>query len=200
MSSKFNDKNIIPRYSLLAVCLVVVGVFVIAKALYTMTAGRDYWMQVASRQKKDSVQVKPVRGNILSCDGQLMASSLPEFKIYMDFNALKQAGNDSLWNVKLDSIAQGLNHIFPTCSAADFKAHLQEGYKKVSKHWPIWDDRIDYSTFTEVKALPVFNLPKFKSGFHWEEFNARRRPSAHWHNVPSAICSEQRILHDVGWN
>lgn len=78
--------------------------------------------------------------------------------------------------VKLDSIAQGLNHIFPTCSAADFKAHLQEGYKKVSKHWPIWDDRIDYSTFTEVKALPVFNLPKFKSGFHWEEFNARRRP------------------------
>ena len=176
MSSKFNDKNIIPRYSLLAVCLVVVGVFVIAKALYTMTAGRDYWMQVASRQKKDSVQVKPVRGNILSCDGQLMASSLPEFKIYMDFNALKQAGNDSLWNVKLDSIAQGLNHIFPTCSAADFKAHLQEGYKKVSKHWPIWDDRIDYSTFTEVKDLPVFNLPKFKSGFHWEEFNARRRP------------------------
>lgn len=94
MSSKFNDKNIIPRYSLLAVCLVVVGVFVIAKALYTMTAGRDYWMQVASRQKKDSVQVKPVRGNILSCDGQLMASSLLEFKIYMDFNALKQAGND----------------------------------------------------------------------------------------------------------
>ena len=65
-----------------------------------MTIDRDYWMQVASKQKKDSVEVKPVRGNILSCDGQLMASSLPEFKIYMDFNTLKTAGNDSLWNVR----------------------------------------------------------------------------------------------------
>ena len=176
MSSKFNDKKILPRFSCLAVCLTVCAFAVLIKAFCTMTIDRDYWMQVASKQKKDSVEVKPVRGNILSCDGQLMASSLPEFKIYMDFNTLKTAGNDSLWNVKIDSIAQGLNHIFPTKSAAAFKADLEEGHRKVSKHWPIWDDRIDYSTFTEVKALPVFNLSKFKSGFHWEEFNARRRP------------------------
>ncbi|WP_288918090.1 penicillin-binding protein [uncultured Prevotella sp.] len=176
MSSKFNDKKIIPRYGLLSFFITIGAIAVVAKAFYIMTGERDYWMAVASRQKKDSVQVKPVRGNILSCDGQLMASSLPEFKIYMDFNTLKTTGNDSLWNVKLDSIAQGLNRIFPSKSAAQFKADLTEGHNKCSKHWPIWDERIDYSTFTEVKDLPVFRLPKFKSGFHWEEFNARRRP------------------------
>lgn len=176
MSSKFNDKKTIPRYALLAVLMTLTAIAVIAKALYTMTGNRSYWMQVASKQKKDSVEVKPVRGNILSCDGQLMASSLPEFKIYMDFNALKEAGNDSLWNAKIDSIAIALNTIFPTKSAKDFKRDLMEGYKKTSKHWAIWDARIDYSTFTEVKALPVFRLSKYQSGFHWEDFNARRRP------------------------
>lgn len=176
MSSKFNDRKIIPRYSLLAVLMTIVAIGVVGKALYTMTAKRGYWTEVASKQKRDSVEVKPVRGNILSCDGQLMASSLPEFKIYMDFNALKEAGNDSLWNAKIDSIADGLSHIFPTKTAADFKSNLQEGYNKTSKHWAIWKERIDYSTFTEVKALPVFNLSKYQSGFHWEEFNARRRP------------------------
>ncbi len=56
-----------------------------------MTAKRDYWLKVAERQKKDSVTVKPNRGNILSCTGQLMASSLPEFKVFMDFKALKDS-------------------------------------------------------------------------------------------------------------
>ena len=35
---------------------------------------------------------------------------------------------------------------------------------------------LDYNTYTEVKQLPLFRLPKYKSGFHEEEFNARRRP------------------------
>lgn len=34
------------------------------------TVERDYWLKVASRLKKDSVDMKPVRGNILSCDGR----------------------------------------------------------------------------------------------------------------------------------
>ena len=69
-------------------------------------------MQVADRVKNDSVKVKPARGNILSCKGQFLASSLPEFKVYMDFKALKDANNDSLWDAKIDSIAEGLHHIF----------------------------------------------------------------------------------------
>jgi cell division protein FtsI (penicillin-binding protein 3) len=53
---------------------------------------------------------------------------------------------------------------------------MEEGHKKMSQHWPIWPRRIDYNTYTEVKQLPLFRLPKYKSGFHEEEFNARRRP------------------------
>jgi len=176
MSSKFNYKKIMPRYSVIALVMTLVALSVVGKTLYIMTAEKQYWMKVASRQKRDSVIVKPIRGNILSCDGQLMASSLPEFKIYMDFNALHEAGNDSLWDAKIDSIAAGLNQIFPSKSAEKFKEELGEGRAKKSRHWTIWEKRIDYSTFTEVKSLPVFKLSKYKSGFHWEEFNARRRP------------------------
>lgn len=176
MSSKFNYKKIMPRYSVIALVMTLVALSVVGKTLYIMTAEKQYWMKVASRQKRDSVIVKPIRGNILSCDGQLMASSLPEFKIYMDFNALHEAGNDSLWDAKIDSIAAGLNQIFPSKSAGKFKEELGEGRARKSRHWAIWERRIDYSTFTEVKSLPVFKLSKYKSGFHWEEFNARRRP------------------------
>ncbi len=173
--SKFDSNKVMPRYSAIAILMTVIAVLVVGKTLYLMTAKRDYWLKVADRVKKDSVSVKPMRGNILSCDGQLMASSLPEFKLFMDFKALHDAKSDSLWDVKVDSICMGLNHIFPEKSVSSFKQELAEGRKKMSRHWAIWGKRVDYNTYTEVKALPVFNLSQNKSGFHVEEYNARKR-------------------------
>ncbi len=173
--SKFEHKKVMPRYNAIAIILTIVALAVIGKSFYIMTAKRDFWLKVSERQKRDSVYVKPNRGNILSCNGYLMASSLPEFKIYMDFAALAAAGNDSLWEVKKDSIYMGLHKIFPEISAAQFKKDLEEGKQKKSQHWAVYSKRIDYSTFSETRELPVFKMSSVKGGFHWEEFNARKR-------------------------
>lgn len=186
--SKFNSDKVMPRYFAIAVVLTLIGFAVLGKAMYIMTAEKDYWTQVADRLKRDSVSVKPSRGNILSCDGQLMASSIPEYKVFMDFQAgmddsVSARRRDSLWTEKIDSICIGLNQIFPSRTAEEFKANLQEGRRKIMKngkagarHWAIWPRRIDYNTFCEVKALPIFREPKYTSGFHWDEYNARRKP------------------------
>jgi cell division protein FtsI (penicillin-binding protein 3) len=179
--SKFNSGKVMQRYFFIAALLTLVGVCIVAKAFYIMTAEKSYWATVQEQLKHDSIPVKPNRGNILSCDGQLMASSIPEYKIYMDFQT-GGAERDSLWQLKLDSICIGLNEIFPEMSADEFRAHLEQGRLKETKsgvgsrHWPIWKRRINYNTFSEVRKLPVFRMSKYKSGFHWEEFNARNRP------------------------
>ena len=152
------------------------AVAVLAKAFYTMTAGKEYWKAVANRLVVENKPVPPARGNILSCDGQLMASSLPVYNIFMDFNALHEAGNDSLWDAKLDSICMGLHAIFPEQPVDSFRANLEKGKELMSKHWPIWKRRINYSTFCEVKTLPVFSMPSYKGGFHIDKFDSRRRP------------------------
>ncbi len=179
--SKFDNDKVLPRYIAIAVVLTLISFAVIGKALYIMTAKKQYWTEVADRLKRDSVSVKPNRGNILSCDGQLMASTIPEYKIYIDFQA---AGfeKDSLWLSKIDSVCEGLSKIFPY-TAHEFKVLLEKGRHKVNgngtvgaRHWPIYPRRINYNTYVEVKSLPFFNMPKYKSGFHEEEFNARRRP------------------------
>ena len=191
-----------PRYFAIAVVLTFVGFAIVGKAMYIMTAKKQYWTDVASRLKRDSVSVKPNRGNILSCDGQLMATSIPEYKMYIDFQAgaddsIGAHRRDSIWEEKIDTICHELSEIFPSKSAAEFKAHLLEGKNKVTKsgkvgarHWPIWPKRIDYNTFCEVHKLPILDKPfnsekiengviirsSFKSGFCVEEYNARRRP------------------------
>ena len=166
----------------IAIVLTLIGIAVIGKAFYIMTAKKQYWTEVADRLKRDSVSVKPTRGNILSCDGQLMATSIPEYKIYMDFQAAAFE-DDSLWLDKVDSLCEGLHKIFPQRTAAEFKAHLEEGRTKQLRNgstgarwWNIWPRRIDYNTYCEVKQLPFLNMPRYKSGFTHEEFNSRRFP------------------------
>ena len=150
--SRFRQDKVIPRYMVIAIALTLIGIAVVGKAFYIMTAKKQYWTEVADRLKRDSVSVKPIRGNILSCDGQLMATSIPEYKIYMDFQAAAFE-DDSLWLDKVDSLCDGLHRIFPQRTAAEFKAHLEEGRHHVLRNgtvgarwWSIWPRRHGAST------------------------------------------------------
>ena len=85
----------------------------------------------------------------------------------------------------------------PEKTAGEFKRYLLNGLKEEKRHFPIWKNRIDYNTYKEVKKLPIFKYAKFKSGFHEEEFNARRRPFGSLAHAPLAIYMVLKTLLDV---
>lgn len=180
-----NKKNIMTRYFFVILIMALIGIAVVVKAAITMFAEREYWQEVADRFVKENVKVKPNRGNIISSDGKLMASSLPEYKIYMDFMSGEkdekrrikdQEHKDSLLRASLDSISMGLNKIFPDKSIAEFKAHLKKGRREKSRNYLIYPKRISYIQYKEVKQLPIFRLNRYKGGFHELAFNQRKKP------------------------
>lgn len=169
------QKKIMLRYSFIILLMVLVGIAIVIKAGVIMFAERQYWNDVADRFVKENVTVRPNRGNIISSDGQLMASSLPEYRIYMDFKA-GGAVKDSLLMLHLDSICDGLHQIFPDMSAREFKNHILKGRKKGSRNYLLYPKRISYIQYKEAKALPVFNMSKYRGGFHEQAFNQRKKP------------------------
>lgn len=170
-----NQKNIMLRFSFIILFMVLLGIAIICKAGVIMFAERQYWKDVADRFVKENVTVRPTRGNIISSDGQLMASSLPEYKIYMDFKAGGEV-KDSLLMLYMDSICEGLHQIFPDKSKGEFKSHILKGRKKGSRNYLLYPKRISYIQYKEAKRLPVFNLNKYKGGFHEQAFNQRKKP------------------------
>lgn len=180
-----NKKSIMNRYFFVMLVMALIGVAIVVKAGVTMFAERQYWQDVADRFVKENVTVKPNRGNIISSDGKLMASSLPEYRIYMDFMSGEkdekkrqkdQARRDSIFKTNLDSICIGLNKIFPDKSAKEFKAHLQKGRQAKSRNYLIYPKRISYIQYKEVKRLPVFCLNRYKGGFKELAYNQRKKP------------------------
>ena len=171
--SKFNKDKVLPRYLFVAVLLTMIGMAVIVKAGYTMTANKNYWEVVADGLKSDSDSVRPNRGNIFSSDGQLLASSIPEYKIFMDFQAGGSQDTvwihkrDSIWKADLDSLCDGLHAIFPDWTAEQFKNRLEEGRRLVitnkkgeqsvgARHWWVWNKRINYSTYCDTSKYSNF--------------------------------------------
>lgn len=177
MSSSFDRKKIIPRYKIIAYIIVFLGVCIIVKASYVATAEREYWTKVANRLKADSLEVQPTRGNILSDDGQLLASSLPKYRLFIDFSAMCRSGNDTLWTDSMvTALSEALYDIYPLKSVAEMKTHLQEGFEKESPYWLIWKQRVSYDIYSQVKLLPIMELSPYRGGLCAEEYNGRERP------------------------
>lgn len=168
-------KNITFRYTFIVVIMAVLAILIIVKAGIIMFAERQYWKDVADRFVKENVVIRPTRGNIISADGKLMASSLPEYKIYMDFRVQSSKQDTMLMN-HLQEICNGLHEIFPDRSAQDFRKHILKGRRTKSQHFLLYPKRISYIQYKEVKKLPLFNQSKNISGLHEEVFNQRKKP------------------------
>ena len=158
------------RYFFVILLMALIGIAIVVKAGITMFAERQYWQDVADRFVKENVTV---------------ASSLPEYRIYMDFMSGEkdekrrrkdQARRDSILNANMDSICIGLHKIFPDRSAAQFKAHLKKGRQAKSRNYLIYPKRISYIQYKEVKRLPVFCLNRYKGGFKEQAYNQRKKP------------------------
>lgn len=180
-----NKRSIMTRFFLIVVLFATVGVCIVIKGAIIMFKERGYWNEVADRFVKENVLVDPNRGNILSADGKLLASSLPEYSLYMDFmvsdpdekrKAKEQAKKDSLFNLHLNDLCEGLHRIFPDRSAAAFKQHLQNGRNRKSRYYRIYPRRVSYIQYKEVQKLPFFNLGKNRSGLQGVASNNRKRP------------------------
>lgn len=184
------------RYKFIAVVMTLVCVVVLVRAFYIMTVQKEYWQKVQEQVIADSVVIDPVRGNILSNAGQQLACNLPEYKVFIDFQAMRDSKCDTLWHddegkptKELLTLCKELHKIFPSRSESDFLENLERGYswskvkeidgqQKVVHHrsWPVWKQRIDYMTYNRLKSLPIFKLRQGLGGFYGTKFMVRNRP------------------------
>ena len=177
------------RYRMVAAIMTFLAVVVVLKAGYIMTVQKTYWQTVAAKVRLDSVLVNPLRGNILAAGNQRLACNLPEYRVYMDFQAIRDSKCDTLWHDSLGrptkdllALCEGLHRVFPSRSAKAFLDSLEAAYAYIDSKgrrkrcYPIWKRRIDYMTYKQLKELPIFCLGPYRSGFSGVELMVRNRP------------------------
>lgn len=106
-------------------------------------------------------EVEAVRGNIMSADGNVLATTVPIFDIRMDVASPNIPA--ALFKEKLDSLANSLARVFPSESANQWKSDLREARKKRSRYF-LLKRNVDYATLKEVKKMPILRLGPNRGG------------------------------------
>ena len=188
---KPDKNNSIGRFRIIFFGICLLGIYIISSALYTMLTKQDYWSEVSKLFIRHNIVIPATRGNIYDCKGRLMAGSVPEYRIYMDYVVIDrdsaarhkaQQWRDSVFMATLDTISEGLAKIFPDKKKSHkentkwFRNRLLEGKKRKSHAWRIYPRNTSYIQYKECKELPLFKETSYKGGFYTETIMQRKHP------------------------
>ena len=172
------------RYIFIFVLMCLAGMYILAKALYTMLPPEsDYWKEVGRNSK--TAKIPANRGNILSCDRQVLSGTVPKYALYMDFavhdpdssiERKTREYRDTTFVQKLDSIVEGLARIFPDRDADWFRQRLLKGKARGKYSWRIYPKLASYVQYRACKELPFLKESMYRSGFHADEMLLRLKP------------------------
>lgn len=173
------------RYCVVLALFVFASLIILVKTAYIMFVQHDYWMAVSTKFESRFKPLAATRGNILSADGQVLATSLPEYRIYLDPMSWEpdsarrvkdQIVRDSILTTKMDSMLMGMKRIIPDLDIEKTRAAILKGRAQQKHNISLYPKRVTYIQLTELKKVPLLNLPIGKSGFTTEEFRRRKNP------------------------
>ena len=88
---KQEKKRVSRKYLSLFFLMAVWGIFIIVKMAMVMFAERQYWNEVSRNLTPVNRTIDARRGNILSDEGLLLASSMKQYRVFLDFRSAEKS-------------------------------------------------------------------------------------------------------------
>jgi len=169
-------RDILWRVYLSFIGMVILSVFILGKAFYIQRFQGDHWRSMSDSLHQRIVELDADRGTIYSEDGQMLSTSLPQFDIYLDFQADGLRDKDGkVFRENIDSFAMAMADYFGDKSYTQYKKELQQGYKKKSRYYPL-RKKLSFEEYKAFRNFPLVKLGRNRSGVIVEENSKRLSP------------------------
>ena len=163
---------------LLYVLLLLASVLLVARIIQIQVFfNPDQRIKSALTPSSTEKIIEPARGNIIDCEGRLLAISCPSYQFYMDCTVRKGQSEEKerQWLESARELSEGLSEIFPETSAAAFYKLITDSRKAGRKYVKI-GTKVDRNGYNRIIALPLFREGRYKSGMICEQDNVRQYP------------------------
>lgn len=180
MAAAHNDnrRHILVRYSVITILIVGFSIAISYKLFSTTVIHADDWNRKAMVEMQHVDTILPERGEILACDGSILATNLRFYTVRLDFRAEKFMENR--YRVALDSIADSLALHFPRRTRDEWFAYMQKPLNtapdKRARSFPVVSN-ISYADLQILRTFPFFCIcnPN-RNGMTVESTLRRRKP------------------------
>ncbi|MCL2560907.1 MAG: transpeptidase family protein [Rikenellaceae bacterium] len=115
------------------------------------------------------------RGDILGRDGRILATTIPEYEIRMDFGVLRMT-QDSFSRIA-DTLARSLAQFFGDAPASHYKTLLESGFRDRKRYERLNRRKVSYTEEKQIAQFPLFRAGRFRSGYIAEPSSRRFLPS-----------------------
>ena len=169
-------KDILWRVYLCFLCIVLLSVFVIGRAIYIQRVQGSFWKSMGDSLHLKYLPIDAERGTIYSEDGNMLSTSVPIFDVYVDFGAdgLREK-QGKRFRDNLDSLSMRLANLFKDKTTAAYKKDLQLAYKNKDRYYPL-KKKISFEKYKELRNFPLVRLGRNKSGFIIDPRDKRINP------------------------
>ena len=156
---KENRKNILFRYTLITILILIVCLRVVYKLVDTTVVSADKWNAKANEELSKVETILPERGNIVAADGSILATNLTYYTVRIDYRSEKFM-SDSLRKAAT-AAADSLAKYFGRRSAAEWEKYitgpLDKPFNKRPRAFPLLAN-ITYSDLQRLKTFPFFSI------------------------------------------
>ena len=165
-------KEIRNRYTILVVLFFIPVVIILYHVARIQFSEGHAWNKEAFKDRLENRSVPANRGNILSSDGRLMASTVPTYTLLMDF---KTVNEDTLKKYLIPLSAQ-LSSKLGDKTPYQYQQHLLKGLYKLHTAWVVSSKKISYLDLKEINKFPLFSKGQYKSGMYVRKYLNRKKP------------------------
>ncbi len=165
-------KQIRRRYTVVLILFALPVIAIMWRVVQVQFVEGKAWRELAKKQLRENVEVPPNRGNIYSRDGQLMASTVPSYALYMDFQAVKA---DTFFHY-LNPLSNQLSKLLGDRSPSGYRMHLLKGYKKQSREYLLTRLRVSHTELRTIQQFPLFKKGRNQSGLYEKKYFRREKP------------------------
>lgn len=136
---------------------------------------RGKWSDMSEKFVYKTAEVQASRGDILTSDGRLLASSVPYYTIYMDTRSSGMSA--STWSSGISGLSNGLSQSLGIRSGSAWKTVISDARRKGDRYFLI-GRKVDYETLKKLKELPIFREGQYKGGMVAMAENRRILPNS----------------------
>ena len=169
-----NKNEVLYRVYIVLGLVVVFAGFIFYYAVKINVLEGEEWRAQGQKEHVKLYTVKASRGNIMTEDGALLASSLPFFDIYFDTKAPPK----EVFDQNVDSLALGLmpyvdqEFNFTEGGLTDFLKEARDS----SRQYVRIKRGATFLEYEKMKKFPIFRRGQYGGGFIAEENFRRKRP------------------------
>ncbi len=179
--SEDTHTSMILRYTILYVVMIGLSIIIVFQIINLQYKEYDKLTALQNTRQAAPDTIKAKRGNILSDDGRLMASSVPTYYLYMDMRveAFKQKDKKTgvtFFESNVDSLALLLSRKFKDRTPDQYAKDLRTAYRKQLSEYRIYPKRVSYTDYLEVKRFPILRRGQIQGGFSTETRVVRVNP------------------------